>query len=43
MATADLLSARTCQGKPVLEFIGKGLANWQVAERMFLARKVRHE
>ena len=31
------------QGKRVLEFIGEGLTNWQIAERMFLARKDRHE
>jgi DNA-binding CsgD family transcriptional regulator len=43
MATADLLSARTDQGKRVLDFVGEGLTNWQIAERMFLARKDRHE
>ena len=39
MATADLLSALTDQEKRVLEFVGEGLTNRQIAERMFLAEK----
>ena len=36
---ADPLSALTDQEKRVLELIGEGLANRQIAERMFLAEK----
>ena len=36
---ADPLSALTDQEKKVLELIGEGLTNRQIAERMFLAEK----
>jgi DNA-binding NarL/FixJ family response regulator len=39
MATVDPLSALTDQEKRVLELIGEGLTNRQIAERMFLAEK----
>ncbi len=39
MAVVDPLSALTEQEKRVLELIGEGLTNRQIAERMFLAEK----
>ncbi len=39
MADEDLLAALTGQEKRVLELIGEGLTNRQIAERMFLAEK----
>jgi DNA-binding NarL/FixJ family response regulator len=39
MATVDPLSALSEQEKRVLELIGEGLTNRQIAERMFLAEK----
>src|SRR6266566_128478 len=40
MASADPLSALAEQEKRVLELIGEGLTNKQIAERMFLPEKV---
>jgi len=39
MASVDLAAALTGQEKRVLELIGEGLTNRQIAERMFLAEK----
>ncbi len=40
MASADPLSALSEQEKRVLELIGEGLTNRQIAERMFLPEKI---
>src|SRR6266446_3506564 len=40
MASADPLSALSDQEKRVLELIGEGLTNRQIAERMFLPEKI---
>ncbi len=40
MASADPLSALADQEKRVLELIGEGLTNRQIAERMFLPEKI---
>ena len=39
MADADPVAALSAQEKRVLELIGEGLTNRQIAERMFLAEK----
>jgi DNA-binding NarL/FixJ family response regulator len=39
MAREDPVAALTGQEKRVLELIGEGLTNRQIAERMFLAEK----
>ena len=39
IASVDPLSALTDQEKRVLDLIGEGLTNRQIAERMFLAEK----
>ncbi len=39
MSTVDPLSALTDQEKKVLDLVGEGLTNRQIAERMFLAEK----
>ncbi len=39
MASEDPLSALTAQEKRVLELIGQGLTNRQIAQHMFLAEK----
>ena len=39
MSSVDPVAALSAQEKRVLELIGEGLANRQIAERMFLAEK----